>query len=477
MAAQPHRLRNQGSTGERFPDNTRLRPAPERRPQPEPEPAERDMSAGVSVGIDFGTTNTVIAVASPDGGTQVKTFDCTGEVLSVFMTALCFWETREAGSPKTFVEGGPWAIEQFLDGIGSHRFIQSFKTFAASRSFQETWIFRKKFQFEDLLATFLRNLFKHTGLDQGPAAANVVIGRPVRFAGQAPDEALAMERYRESFARVGVKTASYVYEPVGAAFFFARELEADALTLVGDFGGGTSDFSVIRFTRRNNALKSEALGHAGIAIAGDAFDYRIIDNVVSPRLGKGGSYKSFDKILTMPNGYYSNFAKWNQLAMMKASGELKQLEELARVALDPGPVHRFIDLVDNDLGFALYKAVSAAKVALSTQEQAAFGFAEAGIDIHESIARADFEGWIAEDVARIAATVDEAIANAGVRAGEIDKVFLTGGTSFIPAVRRIFAERFAPERIETGHQFESIARGLALIGQSEALADWAALPA
>ena len=47
--------------------------------------------------------------------------------------------------------------------------------------------------------------------------------------------------------------------------------------------------------------------------------------------------------------------------------------------------------------------------------------------------------------------------------------------SFIPAVRRIFAERFAPERIESGHQFESIARGLALIGQSEALADWAVL--
>lgn len=435
------------------------------------------MSAGVSVGIDFGTTNTVIAVAGPDGGSEVKTFDCAGALMHVFMTALCFWESREGGSPKTFVEGGPWAIEQFLDGLGTHRFIQSFKTFAASRSFQETWIFRRKYQFEDLLATFLRNLFKHAQLDQNLAAANIVIGRPVRFAGHAPDEALAMARYRESFARVGIKASSYVYEPVGAAFFFARELASDALTLVGDFGGGTSDFSVIRFTRGRDGLRSEALGNAGIAIAGDAFDYRIIDHVVSPRLGKGGSYKSFDKILTMPNGYYSNFAKWNQLAMMKASGELRELEELARVALDPQPLHRFIDLIDNDLGFALYKAVSAAKVALSSQEQAQFSFAQAGIDIHESITRDEFEAWIAEDVARIAATVDEAIANAGVRAAEIDKVFLTGGSSFIPAVRRIFAERFPPERIESGHQFESIARGLALIGQSEARADWAALPA
>jgi hypothetical chaperone protein len=324
-----------------------------------------------------------------------------------------------------------------------------------------------------LLATFLRNLLGHAGLERGIAAKNVVIGRPVRFAGQAPDDALAMERYRQAFARVGIAEASYVHEPVGAAYFFARELARDALTLVGDFGGGTSDFSVIRFARQNGRLRSRALGNAGIAIAGDAFDYRIIDNVVSPRLGKGGQYRSFDKILTMPNGYFINFARWSQLAMMKASGELKQIRELVRVALDPAPLEKFIELVDNDLGFALYKAVSAVKVALSGEEEAEFSFAEAGVDIHERISRADFERWIAPDLARIAATVDEALANAGVSAAAIEKVFLTGGTSFIPAVKQIFLERFDPARIETGHQFESIARGLALIGQSEQLADWA----
>jgi len=431
------------------------------------------MSADISVGIDFGTTNTVIAVADRQGASQVRTFSCAGEMLHVFMTALCFWETREGGAAKTFVEGGPWAVEQFLAGVGTHRFIQSFKTFAASRTFQETWIFRKKYQFEDLLATFLRNILTHAGLERGIAACNVVIGRPVRFAGQAPDDGLAMERYRASFARVGIAEASYVYEPVGAAYFFARELAADALTLVGDFGGGTSDFSVIRFARQNGRLRSQALGNAGIAIAGDAFDYRIIDNVVSPRLGKGGQYRSFDKILTMPNGYFTNFARWNQLTMMKASGELKQIRELVRVALDPAPLEKFIELVDNDLGFALYKAVSAAKVALSGGEETEFSFDEAGVDINERVSRADFEGWIAPDLARIATTVDDALANAGVSAAAIDKVFLTGGTSFIPAVKRIFLERFHPARIETGHQFESIARGLALIGQSEQLADWA----
>lgn len=144
------------------------------------------MNAGISVGIDFGTTNTVIAVADRNGRTQITNFNYAGEMLHIYMSALCFWEEAEGGFPRTLVEGGPWAVGQFLEGTGSHRFIQSFKTFAASRAFQETWVFRKKYQFEDLLAAFLRTLFRHADVDAGLAATNVVIGRPVRFAGQAP---------------------------------------------------------------------------------------------------------------------------------------------------------------------------------------------------------------------------------------------------------------------------------------------------
>ena len=76
-------------------------------------------------------------------------------------------------------------------------------------------------------------------------------------------------------------------------------------------------------------------------------------------------------------------------------------------------------------------------------------------------------------MARIAATVDEALASAGVRAGEIDRVFLTGGTSFVPAIRRMFVQRFGEERLTSADQFESIAYGLALIGQSPDPERWA----
>lgn len=423
-------------------------------------------SPDLSIGIDFGTSNTVVAVADSHGNVEALTFEHGGESLKVFVTALCFWDERHGNGLRTQVEGGPWAIEQFLEGLDPHRFIQSFKTFAASATFQETRIFRDRYRFEDLLSTFLRTLVRHGGTRLDWGVRNVVIGRPVQFAGHNPDDDLAMQRYRAAFGKLGADHARYVYEPVGAAFFYARQLDHDSTVLVADFGGGTSDFSVMRFSREAGIVRAEPLGHSGVGIAGDAFDYRIVDHVVSPQLGKGGFYRSMGKTLSIPNHYYANFARWNQLAMMKGSGDLKELRELAKVALEPEPLEKFIDIIEYDLGFALYRAVSSAKVDLSSREETEFHFKGESVDIKARITRADFETWIAEDVRRIAGAVDEALARSGVSASAIDKVFLTGGTSFVPAIRRLFVERFGEERLTSADQFESIAYGLALIGQT-----------
>ena len=421
------------------------------------------VSPAVSIGIDFGTSNTVVALASDDGSVEAIRFHHGGREHSVFVSALCFSEDRPGRGVKT--EGGPWAIEQLLEGRHAQRFIQSFKTFAASASFTHTYVFGQRYRFEDLLAAFLKTLSRHGGGAFSFEAPTIVVGRPVHFAGSNPDEALAMRRYRAAFERLGANSAHYVYEPVGAAFSFARHLDRDATVLVADFGGGTSDFSVVRFTRASGALRAEPLGHAGIGIAGDTFDYRIVDHVVSPRLGKGSLYRSFDKALPVPNHYYSNLARWHQLAMMKTNGDLRGLRELKRTALEPDPLQDFIDLIELDLGFPLYRAVSDAKVALSANQDVNFRFQHDGIDIRSTITRSEFESWIVDDIARLGATVDKVLARAGIAARDVDKVFLTGGSSFVPAVRNLFAGRFGSERLLSADQFESIAFGLALIGR------------
>ena len=145
-----------------------------------------------------------------------------------------------------------------------------------------------------------------------------------------------------------------------------------------------------------------------------------------------------------------------------------------RSSLEPEKLETFVDLVDHDEGYPLYQAVSATKMALSTADEAEFNFEPLGRGSRKLIKRSQFEGWIAGDLARIEDALDDVLERTNTVAGENDKVYLTGGTSFVPAVRRIFTERFAQDRIETGGELLSIAHGLALIGERDDIPQWTA---
>jgi hypothetical chaperone protein len=428
------------------------------------------------LGIDFGTTNTVIAISEGPETARVLRFPAPGGAqVAAFRSVLSFRE-RDRAERAGEVEAGPWAIDAFLEDPLATRLIQSFKTFAASAAFSGTVIFGRRFQFEDLLLAYMRQIRQHSGLGPGELTGRAIVGRPVGFAGAQPDEALALRRYSGAFDQLGLKDRALAYEPVGAAFFFAKRLAASATVLVADFGGGTSDFSVMRFERRNGRMVAIPLSRSGVGVAGDAFDYRIIDQVVSPVLGKGGGYRSGGKVLPIPNRYYAAFARWNQLAILKGSREFREIREVARTAEDRDALARFVALIANDEGYALYQAVSAAKEALSSADRATLRFRSEEVEIEAEIARADFEQWIAPELTAIDGAVDCALAQAGLTAGDIDRVFLTGGSSFVPAVRARLTDRFGAPAIETGGEFESIATGLAMIGAEPDPGPWIAGP-
>jgi hypothetical chaperone protein len=268
------------------------------------------------------------------------------------------------------------------------------------------------------------------------------------------------------------RDARYVYEPVAAALFFARGFNEDATVLVGDFGGGTSDFSITRFHRAGERIRAQPLAHAGVGSAGDSFDYQIISHAISPLLGMGGTYVSDGKTLTIPNHFYGALARWNQLALMKWSKDMRDLRALREQAEDRDGLDRFVELLENDYSYALFRAVSAAKEALSSQDSTRLTFRAGTIDIDRRITRRDFERWIAAELAAIRRTVDDTFERAGLKDADIDKVYLTGGSSFVPAVRAIFTDRFGPQKVHRGSEFESIAQGLALVGTEPDPSQW-----
>ncbi|NYT41489.1 Hsp70 family protein [Sphingomonas sp. R-74633] len=429
------------------------------------------MTVHSALGFDFGTTNSVAALAG-DTGSELVQLDGPERADPVFRSALCFWQDEDERGGMG-AAAGPWAIAEYLEFPEGSRFLQSFKSVAASASFEHAIVFERRFRFEEIGRRFLDLMAARAkgALDGG--ARRVVVGRPVEYAGSRPDEALARQRYDMMFAGFGAEI-HYVYEPLGAAFSYASRIEDPATVLVADFGGGTSDFSVVRIEAPGAARRCTPLAHAGVGIAGDRFDQRIVEHLVLPLLGKGGSYRSFDKILDIPAGWFTDFSDWSRLALMRNRKTLAELEKLKRAALDPDAIGRMIAVIEGELGYQLYHAVGALKRALSAEEAAHFHFAGGDLAIEADVTRAEFEAWIAPDMARIEAAVDRALTQAGTSPAAIDRVFLTGGTSLTPRVRRMFAERFGMEKLATGGELTSIAHGLALIGQQEDIAAWTA---
>ncbi len=414
-----------------------------------------------AVGIDFGTTNSVVAIADRSGQVETLSWPSFGGPTHTFRTALMFW--REGRSLKHVA--GPAALQRAIAAGDEQRFIQSIKTYLASPFFSETWLYGDRFTIERLVSTFLSHLLD--GRDQ-VRTLPILSGRPVVFAGERPDEALAVGRLTKAYADAALPQVALAYEPVGAAYWYARGLTRDETVLVADFGGGTSDFSVLRFRRNGKGFVAEPLAHTGVGVAGDTFDYRIVTNVVAPQLGKGTSYRSFGKLLPIPAYFYSAFAQWHQLSWLKSSAALTELGKLIAVAEAPQMLEDLRTMIEMDLGFDLYRVVNGVKAALSDADTVTFRFDREGIVIESEITRRDFEAWIAPDLAKLAEAMERAVAQAGLGFGDIDAVFLTGGTSFVPAVRALFQNRFHAERVHLGDAFQSVAAGLALMALDQA---------
>ena len=432
------------------------------------------------IGIDFGTTNSVIAVADENGRVRAMRWPSASGPQEIYRTALAFRSLAMEGTRRTVTAAGPEAIAWALDPAPHQRFVQSIKTHLGSAAFGEMRVFGERLTLEGLVARFLGHLIgegAQVGLDEGMDEeggcpdwnAPLAAGRPVVFAGDRPDEALAIARLRAAYAAAGFPDPDLVYEPLGAAYWYARDLMRPQTVLVADFGGGTSDFSVMRFDRRDGRLLAEALAHDGVGVAGDTFDYRIIDHVVSPRLGKHARYRSFAKWLPVPQRFFTAFARWHQLSWLKDPKILADLDAIAETADDPERIAALRTMIDHDLGLDLYAAVTETKTRLSAEKAAPFRFDRYGVTLDATVSRAEFEAWIAEDVAAIGRAMDGALAGAGLGDGDIDAIFMTGGTSHVPAVRALFVERFGPDRIHVGNAFQSVASGLALAARDRAL--------
>lgn len=418
-----------------------------------------------ALGLDFGTTNSAVAAIAEDGSVRLARFSAPdGGAADTIRSILFFSADPHEGEPTPWV--GSEAIEHYIASGANGRLIQSLKSFLADRLFRQTTIEGDTYSLEDLIAPILKRLRAEAEAQFGELPESVVIGRPVHFssARDDSDDTLGENRLGAALRRAGWKRIAFEFEPVAAAYHYASSLEREELVLVADFGGGTSDFSIVRMCPPGGTpAHHEILANDGVGIAGDAFDGEIVRHAVAAELGRGSSYRTpYGQVLPMPTRFYSQLERWHFLSFLKAPATMHRLRELEHQSLEPEKVRALIHIVADDLGYFLFKSVEQAKVDLSGSGNTTLRFSDSPVKIEKAVSRAAFETWIARELREIAQCVDRVMKAAKVAADSIDAVFLTGGSSFVPAVRRIFAQRFGERKIRRGSEFTSIARGLAL---------------
>ncbi len=404
-------------------------------------------------GLDFGTSNSALGVVR-DGAPMLAPVE-GGDTL---IPSAIFFDYETHGR----VLFGRQAIDTY---ISQHegRLMRALKTILGSPLIDEsTAVGRRRMPLTEVVELFIRHLKARAEEFLGRDIDRVVHGRPVRFVdGDDKADAKAQSVLEAIAHRAGFREVSFVYEPLAAAYHYEETVQREEIVLVADIGGGTSDFTVIRIGPERRARpdrRDDILANGGVRIGGTDFDSLLSIDAVMPLLGLGTQLAK--KELPMPRATYFELATWATINFTYNYRTEREVRELLADSCEPEKVVRLLRTLRKHLGHRIAFAVEDAKIALSdaAQIRIALDFLENGLEASATQAR--FETAIREKTARLRHVAARCVADAGVAPDAIDTVFLTGGSSRVPAVRTAVAAAAPEARTATGSDFLSVALGL-----------------
>lgn len=406
-------------------------------------------------GVDFGTTNSTVGLCAPGGAPHLIPLE--GKQVTI-PSALFF--SLEDGS----VHFGRSAVHEYMDGAEG-RFMRALKSILGTSLMKETTqVGRDRMTFQGLIARFLRNLRERLETQHGEMPEHVVLGRPVFFIdGNEEADRTAQDQLEAAARAEGFKHVEFQFEPVAAAMNFERELNAEALALVVDIGGGTSDFSVLRLSpERSRAAdrRDDILSTSGVHVGGTDFDRQLNIARVMPNMGLGSLTKDGKRHL--PVWYFNDMATWHKINQLYTPRTMRDIQQLKREAAEPEKLDIYEHLLVHRSGHRLAAQVEKAKIELTDAAEAEIMLKEPGLSLAVPVTRGEFDDASAELVGRIETAIDDALAAAGVAAEAIDTVVMTGGGAQVPVVRRAAVTRFAHARIAQTDRFGAVGLGLAV---------------
>ncbi len=421
--------------------------------------------------IDFGTSNSAIGVAGPDGAMTLVELEPSYRTMP---TAVFYFADAAAGGGASAATRcfGRAAIAAYVEGTDG-RLMRSMKSLLGSKLLDQTTEVGagRGVKYRDVIAGYLQHLKARAEAHRGATIRHAMLGRPVFFVDDDPARDAQAQAALEAAARqVGFDEVHFQFEPIAAAFDYERGVSTEQTVLVADIGGGTSDFSVVRVgprLRERLDRKSDILANHGVHSAGTDFDRRVELGAILPEFGFGafGPARGMEPAREVPSGVYFDLATWHLINTVYTPQRLAELRSARRDYADPLHHQRLMAVLEQRLGHELAALAEAAKIELAGDgaSRIDLGLIEPGLRVgfteHEMLVA------IRAEVAGIVAAAQATLRLAGLKAEQINALYFTGGSTGLHALTEAIAALFPAARVMRGDRFASVATGLGLYAQ------------
>jgi hypothetical chaperone protein len=435
----------------------------------------------LNVGIDFGTSNSGVAVS--DGArVRILPLDPTNinpEVVKTILyltrdgqttigqEAVELYYRQNVGRLRRYVKEWIGEVEyrgadmfyvadvyDYVDELMPGRLFQFLKTALRTDGYEGTKVFGRHYKVEELIALYLGTLKQRAEEMLDEEVKGVTLGRPVHFSKDPAKDHKSMETLRQAALNAGFESVDFELEPVAAALFYEQSLSRPETVLIFDFGGGTLDITIMRLGDPQNRT---VYANGGIDVAGSDFDRAIIRRRMLPHFGKGLVDERLE-ILELVNAV----SDWMTLPELSVPKIRYRLAQAIQDGLAPARLKALETLIFHDLAFSFYRAVEEAKINLSSQGATAISLENEGIDLWELYTRSQFEKDIREFARQIEDALLDTLSAANLDPAQIDAVVKTGGSSYIPLFSRLLEGIFGAEKVKTSDAFSSVAAGLGI---------------
>jgi hypothetical chaperone protein len=407
-----------------------------------------------SGGIDFGTSNSTVGFIE-NGRPQLVRLE-GGEVT---MPSAVFFNFED---DRTYF--GRRAIAHYTDNVEG-RLLRALKSVLGTSLIQEkTRIKSHSIAFSDIIGSFLHYLKECLEARVGDTIDNIVLGRPVHFV---DDDSAADRRAEEELEKAvrkrGFRHIAFQFEPIAAALDYEQRVSKEELALIVDIGGGTSDFSIVRVSpqRAKSADRTnDVLASRGVHIGGTDFDRLLSTARLMPELGYMTPTR--DGKRNLPAGYFIDLATWQRIHLLYTNKAMSDLKQIRYEAAKPKLVDRMIDIIRHRQGHAAASKIEQAKIELTDNSETIVEMTLTDEKLRLPFTRAGLNEALENAVELVAAVVSKTLVDAGLTHSQITALFLTGGSTALPLLRRRILAMFPSAAVIEGDVFGSVGLGLAL---------------